>query len=578
MAVQIKYDNEDPFDGIPVPFVERSIEYIGDNSRSGATEEIVLTGEIPPSPGDCDRFSYFIDEQSSLLNHFSESYKKFEIIEDGVVIVSRENVRVNSVEFDGSNYQSILRYSISLSVFRGDFMKNSGVTDVQNLISYEESEDKTLIISHQVSAVGIRDSSSASSTTALQKAKAFVESEISRQKIDISPIFMSHENVSDDEIPVTPTSTDSVFLATIKPVLRSFNESSNRLSGSYSVTKEYVCDLYFNAGGVMRYSVDVEANPESYVNVSINGTIEYEEDLSGNENFDSLVERYRGFDFFGAAKRLSGQSDLNGVPLSRSMSKDSSKNTLSFSLSFDNNPHFVNENGVEKEISFDFSNTANFVNIEVDGVVSARLGIKNRWEVAKEAFELMDISSEVSSAYASYLSDVLGYDSALMEKMPINTNILSRSVTYNKAAGSVSFSFSFDNFSQTPDNAIFQNFDYTVNLSHPVSNFMPVKEYKGSWIVQDVASSDRGVKSISGSAMKKANVSCEDAMAGIISFINSQESGTLTETQRQISFDGVSSFNFVFSWSTPDSVKMIGESNNGVAPLVLTESDLIGLS
>lgn len=578
MSVQIKYDGDEPFDGLPLPFVERSVEYISQNSNTGAVEQITLSGQIPPPEDDCDRFNYFIAEQASILNYFAKSYKKFEIIEDGVVIVSRENVRVDSIDFPDAGYQTILEYNISLSVFRGDFMKFSGVTDVTNTISYKEEEDKTLSISHQVSARGIRDSGTASSTTALEKAKAFVEAEIDRQKIDVPPVFISHEKVSDDEIPVTPTATATAFLETIEPVLVSFNEAANRISGEYSVTKEYVSDLYFNSEGVLRYSVDIEASPDSYVIVKLNGSIQYEEDLSGTQNFDLLTSRYRSFDFYGAAKRLSGQSDLNKVPLNRSLSKDENKNTLSFDFSYDNNPYFVDEGGAEKVLDFDFSNESNFINIDVSGEIKARLGIKNRWEVAKEAFDSMDVFTDTQSAYNSYLSDVLGYSSTLIEKMPINSNILSSSVTYNKEAGVINFSYSFDNFSQTPDNSIFQSFDYTIDTVHPTSNFMSSKEYKGSWIVQDMAACDRGSKTVSGTAVKKSEVSCADATAAIISFMETKTSGALTETQRQISFDGISGFSFSFAWSTADSVKMIGESIDGVAEITLTESDLISLS
>ena len=291
-----------------------------------------------------------------------------------------------------------------------------------------------------------------------------------------------------------------------------------------------------------------------------------------------LVERYKNFDFFGAAKRLSGQSDLNKIPITRSLSKDENKNIVSFSFSYDNNPNFVDENGSEKVLSFDFSNDANFITIDVSGEVKARLGVKNKWEVASDAFDSLNIFTETQSAYNTYLSDVLGYDSTLMEKMPINSNILSESVNYNKESGVINFSYQFDNFSQTPDNNIFKSFDYTVDIIHPTSTFMATKEYKGSWIVQDLASSDRGTKSISGSAIKKSGATCAEATAGIISFMNSQTSSALTETQRQISFDGISSFSFSFSWSTADSVNMIGESSSGVAEIELTASDLINLS
>lgn len=578
MSVEVKYDGENPFDGLPVPFVERSIEYITNNSNTAAVERISLVGQVPPPDDTCDRFNYFINEQASILTFFSDSYKKFEVVEDGEVIISRENVQVESIDFSDSNYQSILEYSINLNVFRGDFMKYSGVSDVSNSIIYNEEKDKTLNITHSVSAKGVPDSGSISSSTALQKAKSFVESEISRQKIDVPPVFMSHEGASDDESPMTPTSTATAFLDIIKPILVSFNETINRLSGEYSVTKEYVSDLYFYSSGILRYSVDIEASPESYLVVNLSGTIRYEEDISGDENFNLLVDRYKGFDFFGAAKRLSGQADLNKVPINRSISKDENKNSISFNFSYDNNPNFATENGSETALSFDFSNDANFITIAIQGDIRARLGIKNKWEVASEAFADLDIFAEASSAYSSYLSNVLGYDTALMEKMPINSNIMSESVNYNKESGMISFSYQLDNFSQTPDNDIFKSFDFSVDLGHPTSSFMATKEYKGAWIVQDLAASDRGAKAISGSAIKKAGVSCAQATAGIVSFMNSQASSVLTETQRQISFDGISSFSFSFSWSTSDSVKMIGESSSGLAEITLVSGDLVDLS
>ena len=579
MAVQIKYDGEDPFDGLPTPFVERSVEYIGDNSTVDAVEQISLRGQIPPSGAtNCDRFTYFINEQTSLLNYFSNSYKKFEIIEDGEVIVSRENVRINSVDFSDSNYSSMLEYAITLSVYRGDFMVHSGVADVSNTISYKENEDKTLSISHEVSARGIRDSESASSSTALEKAKAFVGAEIARQKIDIPPVLISHAKVSDSESPMTPTVTETAFLETVDPILISLNENIDRLSGSYSVSKEYKSDLYFYEEGLLRYTADLDLSPDGYNIVRISGDITYEEDLSGQVEFDKLVSRYKSFDFFGAAKRLSGIDSLNKVPLNRSVSKDSSKNILSFSLSYDNNPNFSSENGVETVMDFSFSNDSNFITINVGGSMSARLGIKNRWEVAKNAFDILDIAAQAKTAYESHLEDVLGYDNSLMEKMPFNNNILEKSISFNKSEGIVDFSYSFDNFSQTPDNTVFKMFDYNVSVSHPTSQFAANKEYLGSWVVQDSGSSPRGSKNVSGSAVKKAGVTCQKATEEIIKFMSEKEQNGLTETKRDISFDGISSFSFDFAWSTQDSVKMLGESTDGVAEITLTSTDLITMS
>jgi len=542
MSVQIKYGGQNPFDGLPVPFVERSTSYVEQNSSSGAIEEIVLTGQIPPPEDNCDRFSYFIDEQASLLSYFSSSYGTLEIVEYGVTILERKNVKIDSVSFNDSNYSSILEYTISLQVFLGEFMKYYGVTDVSNTVSYNKEKNKTLRIEHQVSATGIRDSDSASTTTALEKAKAFVEAEISSENIDLSPILISHYNYSDDELPATATSTStpSSYFAQAKPVLESISENINRVTGFYSVSKSYVSDLYFNSGGVLRYTVAANLAPEGYSEVTVSGSIKYNEDISGSENFELLESRFMGFDFFGAAKRLSGVSRLNKIPINRSVSKDKEKNNLSFSFVFDNNPQFLSESSTEESLTFDFSNDSGFVTLQVSGQIIGRLGIKNRWEIVNKAFDELDIYSKAKIAYDAYCEEISGISSSL------NDNILSESATYSEASGSINFTYNFDNFSQTIDNDLFISFNYSKSKAHPVFDRVATKCADGSWVVQNTQTCDPGRISVSGDAIMKPGVECSDAIQKIQQWATGWVGPLEGCLVSNMTFNGVSRLSFSF--------------------------------
>ena len=215
--------------------------------------------------------------------------------------------------------------------------------------------------------------------------------------------------------------------------------------------------------------------------------------------------RGRDFDFYAAAKEISGEADLLPVPFKHSVTKGSAQNIIDFELGYDTNPNFDNVGSTEEEVSFAFENDNEFIGIELSGSIKARLGVKNRWEVANGEFDSFDPFVTARAKYDDYVLTVLGLGQADLDAMPLNNNEMSSSVRLVKSRGEVNFTYKFDNFSQTPDNSIFRSFDYTIQVNNACKNYTAAPRVAGSggYTVQNLGAADRGTVSVSGTALKK---------------------------------------------------------------------------
>jgi hypothetical protein len=558
MSVEIKYNYSNPFSGLPTPFVERTVEYIGDNATQEAIETVVLSGEIPAGEN-CDGFTYLIGKQQDILNSFSQSFRPLEIKEDGVSILKHENVKVESISFDESGYTRLLPYTIKLSLYRSDFLKHDGVEKVSDSLDFSEGEDGTLQITHTVQATGVAGSEDLSSSSRLEKAKAFVQANSGKDKIDIHPVFISHKGMSDSGSPV-PTPTPGDLLVQINPILTGFNENINRLTGTYGITKNYICDIYYESEGILRYTVNVGRAPESFTTVEIGGSLRYEEDAppptptsTQGVNLEKLEARFRAFQFYTVAKEVSGEGGLNSTPLKHSVSKGSGQNAIDFEIAYDTNPDFTNTGSTREEISFSFENDSDFITIDLSGAIKARLGARNKWEMAKNSFDSLNIFSIAEAKYEDYVLNVLGLTNTQLLEMPLNSNESSSSQSFVKSLGEINFNYKFDNFPILADNTIFRNFEYTIDVKNAVEALVSAPRVAGNrlYTVQDLNSSDRGTITISGTALKKREIGSASAISAIHSACYSRISGYSLATALQINVtcNGVNSFSFTFSYS-----------------------------
>ena len=122
--------------GIPTPFVTMEQQMLNEHSgRWGRIDNITINGVISG-----DAFSELSGAQTGVINAFSSDFKSLSIEQDGVYIVTKEFVKVNSISFEDSNYKGVLDFSIELECYN-ELMHNEffGITDPENKTSIKIS-------------------------------------------------------------------------------------------------------------------------------------------------------------------------------------------------------------------------------------------------------------------------------------------------------------------------------------------------------------------------------------------------------------------------------------------------------
>lgn len=187
MSTTITYDDFmfTGSEGFPTPYISRNQTMLNYGNRFGQLSEFTLNGQITGN-----NFSDLINKQNILLSGFANSFKSLDITEDGESIAGfpAKNCRVENISFDGNKYVSIIDYSISLNSFdQGIFSGYFGITEPIDQISFQESNDGSISVSHETSARGM----SANGKSSIENAKDFVHLN-SGWKNSIDPFFIEY--------------------------------------------------------------------------------------------------------------------------------------------------------------------------------------------------------------------------------------------------------------------------------------------------------------------------------------------------------------------------------------------------
>ena len=157
-------------DSFPIPLVSVGQEYVMAGERWTMAKRISLNGEIIG----CTK-SDLVASQNELLFYFADDFKTLEISGlDNITLA-----KVISVNFEGSDYLAAISYSIELEAYDFDeFSTTNYVVDPVDSISMQEEGDKSLTITHTISAKGVNSGS----YNALTNAKNFVQAQLNSQK------------------------------------------------------------------------------------------------------------------------------------------------------------------------------------------------------------------------------------------------------------------------------------------------------------------------------------------------------------------------------------------------------------
>lgn len=431
----------------PTPLVELSRENVYNNNHLGYIDNINLKGQLTGN------FIQLQTGQSGILNIFNQNFGLFEIYEafDRVSlfqkIYEKSGIVVRSISFDEAPYNGILGYTIQLT----SMAMSGNVINPVNQYNFTENKDKTISLSHTISAQGINTANYPTKSNALENAIAFVNSNTGLSNVPTVK-FISGGN-------------SPFYLQTI-------SESIDRLNAIYSIDETYSSSL-LNTGvsGVLKYSFDISSGVESNsINLSIKGT--YKGPLGGNFNnlrnslnITNLVSGiYTGY--------------FNPIPIQYNISENTGENLINFDYSFDNisltNPYFQYDTSVSK-------NELEQINkIDINGTIMAR-GNRNYRYFLCQLYKL-NLTGSFSSIANTILAEFKDFNNDTSNSTLRLTNL---EVTDNPKEGTISARASYDDKPMPTGNFTDSSFQVSVQAPNWYMINSPTANKKGYHIISD---------------------------------------------------------------------------------------------
>jgi hypothetical protein len=366
---------------------------------------------------------------------------------DAEKIYENSGIIVRSINFEESNYSNLIRYEIGL----GSTSLSGNVTNPTNEYSFTENEDKTISLSHRVSAQGINTNLSSGKSNAMDNAIAFVRS------------YTGLSNLP---------STRFISGASNKFFMQNFSESIDRLNGVYSVEESYISNL-LNTGlsGNLSYTVDIVSGADSN-SIQINLRGEYKGPKDGN-----IINLRNSLNVTGLITgAYSGY--FNPVPIQYNISENTGQNLINFDYSFDNinlpNPYYRYETSISRD------EVQQLYNVQVRGEIVARGNRRYRYFLSTG-----NITS-LTGQFLSVASGVLtGFKDFNADTTSSNLRLLNINIERNPNEGTVSANAIYDDKFMPSGNFVDANYDVSVNGPVWFMNNQPTCNIKGFHIIND---------------------------------------------------------------------------------------------
>lgn len=359
----------------------------------------------------------------------------------------RSGIIINSINFEESNYSNLIRYEIGLN----SISLSGNVTNPVNEYSFTENENKTISLSHRISAQGLNTSLSPGKSNAMENAIAFVRSYTGLSNLPSTRFISGASNKFD---------------------IQSFSESIDRLNAIYSIDETYVSNL-LNTGlsGNISYTVDILSGADSNsIQINLRGQYKGPKDgniinLRNSLNVTGLITgAYSGY--------------FNPVPIQYNVSENTGENLINFDYSFDNinlpNPYYRYETSISKD------EVQQVYNVQIRGDIIARGNRRYRYflstgNISNLTGQFLSIASGVFTGFKDFNSDTT----------TSSLRLLNINIERNPNEGTVSANATYDDkFMPTGD---FVDASYDVSVTAPVwfMNNQPTCNIKGFHIIND---------------------------------------------------------------------------------------------
>jgi hypothetical protein len=532
MSVIITYNGQEVLAGQPTPIVGKSESMIRYGERWAELSTITLRGQITGCP---NNFNGLISEQVSLIDIFSKDFQSLRVTQDGNVIHDKPFCLIREgVRFPNSNYNGILEYEVVLDCYEENLFSGVyGVLDPEDSWSFEEGEDRTLTATRTVSARGFNTSSGASN--AFQHAVDFVNSKTGDTSYG-TPYFIN--------LP----SGFGICLRTVR-------ENPNRFNGTYGVTLTYEGDLYYNQGGVLRYTTSTECD-------TLNGitTVSVEGEVNGCAygSISDVRNRYWNFNIPQAAQlaysEFTSSGSLNSGYLTSGVVEQPFTPSLNFNVSFDN----FTGSGVYFDYRTNIVSGENgVVSVTVDGNIVSRGQRAARWQAVSGFYNTLNLFSYANAAYTDFAPS----------GPSLNTQPNASGVTYNQFAGEIRTNASWDN-KQSPVSG-FSKFNYNLEflpslervVAKPLATNSIGPICSSAYAVIDLGYKNRAFFTMHGEGVLDCSTSVHTALTNLKAFANNKFTEFCPNTRALLETNvittGIATVAFTFAWSAESTKNVI---------------------
>ncbi len=462
----IKYNSVNPFSGIaPTPLFARSTTMVQFGTRWGQKHDISLRGNIT---GKCLTYPEYIDKKNRLLTGFNKDFQTFEVYDDSSLVLSYDFVKINGIDFDDSTWANgLIPFTIGLEAYPSGYFSGAfGILDPKEEVAFQENQDGRIKLTHTTAARGF--CTSAGTNNALTNAQSWVATRTGWSS-QILPAFIT--GISNGVC------------------LQSIAENYDRLNGTYGVTETYLGDVFGDVThGVLRYATDFSSGIADGVSeMSVEG------ELKGcrYQDLNELRNRYLGFNAFNEAlnqyRRITNQTNLNFIPVSKGVSEDVNNKIISFSYKYSND--LRPQVNIVYNIEFTYDYEADVVSANISATVSSKAAYSaTKWASVLAVANSLNLYSLVVGPYNDYVATVAPH----LASFPLNKIPKSSSRSDNEFATTVSLSASFTNEPNAPNGL--DVFSSSIAISPALHKYAasPILDGAGQYYIFDLGYVSRG--------------------------------------------------------------------------------------
>lgn len=479
--ISITYDGKNVFNNIPTPFISVSQDFIDYGTRWDQVTNLSLDGQITGGFAGKNNFDILNSRALGLVKDFSKNYKNFTINQGGNTLYEGIAV-INSINFNESDWYSVLPYNIDLSIYEENlFSDYYGIVEPEESFSFSEEEGLIVDFTHSLSAKGLFPN-------AIEQAKNWV---IARTgEIDkIKPILIKNSSKS--------------------YLLQSIEEKVDRFNGVYSWVANYKKSIDNESPdkAFLSYSIELSSGIEDgFILANINGSLE------GN-SIDLLRQEFNKLQLFNICSKVTSEAfdtPIFNQPRSASIQEIPIENKLTFSYSFNNDfsPEIINNYSVD----INTDSLTCITNVNLNANISCKYGdIKTKWEKVKLFYQ--DNFNPFSIAQEEYQKESTN---------KLNVNPITESIKYDEFNATIQYSAQYTDKKQAFREDIL-NMSSSATLSPSIkihvpktSAFVP-REHN----IQNLNTANRTTLNINVTAVGRMNAS-----------INTVESTAAGEVQR----------------------------------------------